>query len=316
MLAHRVWLVLGLVCLAGFWFDSSLTAQAQAPITLDEYQGTVAQSLALAQQAQLLATNERAPLLESAANMLDAIHEVQTPSGAIVRVDNAELVALVRDPAHTGDAVARLDALQAALAEPLATINPADLTALRELLNRPPFVQATERTWWQNLLLQILDFIERLFTNTTRGVFDLRDLLILAAVLVVIAVLFYFIRNLRRNLVSEEILPTALMEQEARTPGEAFDSAQRYINAGDLRSAVRQLYLATLLLLDRHGRIKYDPTLTNREYLHQAQNDPRTTAALQPIVETFDRTWYGFEPISARDFDEYRQRVENIKNLQ
>lgn len=315
MLAHRIWLVLGLVGLVGFWFGTAPELYAQAPITLAEYRSTVAQALALAQQAQALALNERAPVLKSAADMLDAIREVQTPSGANVRVDNAELVTLIRDPNQTGDAVARLGALEAALAKPLPTINPADLAALRELLNRPPFAQTTERTWWQNLLLQILEYIDRLLNNTAQGVFDVRDLLILAAVLVVSAVLVYFIRNLRRNLVSEEILPPALMEEEARTPGEAFDNAQRFINAGDLRSAVRQLYLATLLLLDQHGRVKYDPTLTNREYLHQARNDPRTTAALQPIVETFDRTWYGFEPISADDFDQYRQRVEKIKKL-
>jgi hypothetical protein len=164
-------------------------------------------------------------------------------------------------------------------------------------------------------MLQILRFFERLFANTARGVFEVRDLLILLAVIVVIAVLVYFLRNLRRNLVAEEALAPEQVHEDVRTPGEAFDYAQRYINAGDYRSAVRQLYLATLLLLDQRGRIKYDPTLTNREYLRQTKNDARTTAALEPIVETFDRTWYGFEPISPQAFDEYRQRVEGIKTL-
>ena len=74
--------------------------------------------------------------------------------------------------------------------------------------------------WYDSILRAISDFIERLFRNTTSGVFDARDLIILFAAIVVVAVLVYFLRNLRRSLVAEESLPTALMEQEARTPAE------------------------------------------------------------------------------------------------
>src|SRR5207247_663212 len=146
-------------------------------------------------------------------------------------------------------------------------------------------------------------------------VFDARDLLVVLGVVAVWVVLIYFVRNLRRNLVAEEALLPPLMDRDARTPAEAYDNAQRFINAGDYRSAVRQLYLATLLMLDQRGRLKFDPTLTNREYLRQAAKDPRTTTALQPIVETFDRTWYGFEPISTQEFEAYRRRVEQVRAL-
>lgn len=315
MLARRL-CFLGLVIgLALVLFGRPAPLQAQSPITVQAYHDAVAQALALTKQAQVVEGSERASLLNSAADQLEAIQQVQTPSGALVNVNNSELIALVRDPDQTDVAVARLAALESVLAQPLATVAPADLAALQELLSRPPFAQPTELPWWQTILLQILAFLERLAGNTAQGVFEWRDLLIVLAVVVVIGVLVYFILNLRRNLVSEESIPPALLQQEARTPGEAFDNAQRHINAGDYRSAVRQLYLATLLLLDQHGRIKYDPTLTNREYLRQTRNDARTTAALQPIVETFDRTWYGFEPISKQDFEEYRQRVEGIKSL-
>jgi hypothetical protein len=312
MRALRVSL-LPVIALVALWFAAPAPLRAQAPTSFDEYRRAVAQALTLAEQANALQSSERAPVLNRAADLLGGIAQIQTPSGALVPVNNKDLVALLRDPSETDAAVKRLRALRDALAESLVEVSPADVAMLAGILSRPPFMRS--ENWYDSILRAISDFIERLFRNTTSGVFDARDLIILFAAIVVVAVLVYFLRNLRRSLVAEESLPPALMEQEARTPAEAFDNAQRFASAGDYRSAVRQLYLATLLTLDQRGRIKYDPTLTNREYLHQASNDARTTAALQPIVETFDRTWYGFEPISVQEFDAYRRRVEQVREL-
>lgn len=313
MRAIRVLPVCFLLGLYVLWVGLPRAAHAQSPVSFEEYRNRVAQTLALAQQANTLAASERAVVLNNAANTLDAIRSVQTPSGAVVAVDNSELVALLRDPTRTENAIARLTALRDALAQPLARVSANDVALLNDILSRPPFVPA--ENWYDAILAAIAEFFERLASNTARGVLEARDLVILVAVLVVAAVLAWFVRTLRRNLVPEQELPPELMGKEARTPAEAFDNAQRYINAGDYRSAVRQLYLATLLMLDRRGRIKYDPTLTNREYLRQVSKDTRAATALQPIVETFDRTWYGFEPISSDEFETYRRRVEQVREL-
>lgn len=306
--------VFGLI-LFGLLLGLASPAHADTPASLDDYRQAIAQALSLAQQANALPSAERAPLLKNAADTLDTIRAVQLAPNSTVTVNNSELIVLIRDASKTDSAIARLTALGDAMAQAPASINPNDLAVLQDILNHPPFVAATGDNWIQALLRAIMEWLDRLFSNTAQGVFDARDFLILAAVIVVVVVLLYFLRNLRRNLVPEEILPPALTEHDARTPTEAFDNAQRFINAGDFRSAVRQLYLATLLMLDQRGRIKYDPTLTNREYLRQAARDPRAASALQPIIETFDRTWYGFEPISRQDFDAYRHRVEQVRDL-
>lgn len=292
-------------------------ALAQAPVSLDEYRRAVEQALALAQQANARAPNERAPLLNQAAARLENIRVVRLASGAESALDNTLLLAIVRDARQTENAVARLTALRDALAQSPATINPQDLVTLQGILNRPPFVSESSAlpAWLQDVLRRIADFFDRLASNTARGIFDGRDLLVFVGVVLVLLVLVYFILNLRRNLVQEEALAALAEEHAVRSPGEAFTNAQQFVNQGDYRSAVRQLYLATLLLLDQRGKLKYDPTLTNREYLRQTTNDPRAAAALAPIVEAFDRTWYGFEPITRQEFDAYRQRVEQVKEL-
>lgn len=305
-------ILLPLLALA-VWIAGFVLADAQAPTTLDDYRLAVKTSLGYVQQAGALSAKDQAPLLQRARETLAPIRTVRISAKADARVDNTSLLELLGDASKIPAATARLEALDNALAEMPVTIKPADITALRDLLNRPPFADAATETWWQSLLRNIIDYLDRLAGNAVNGIFDVRDLFVALGVLAVLLVVLYFLRNLRRNLVSEEALAPLPGETEARTPAEAFDNAQRFINAGDFRNAVRQLYLATLLVLDQRGKIKYDPTLTNRQVLHQASNDPGTTSALEPIVETFDRVWYGFEPLTLREFEAYRDQVEKVR---
>lgn len=295
------------------WIAGFARADAQAPTTLDVYRRAVESALGYVRQAGPFPPAEQAPLLQMARDTLAPIRTVRISSSVDVPVDNTSLLELLKDASKTPAATERLVALRDALAGSPVTINTTDISTLRDLLNRPPFADTASETWWQSLLRNLIDSLERLAGNTVNGIFDARDLFVAIGVLAVLVVALYFIRNLRRNLVSEETLAPLLDETEARTPGEAFDNAQRFINSGDYRNAVRQLYLATLLILDQRGKIRYDPTLTNRQVLHQTSNDPRTTAALEPIVETFDRVWYGFEPLTPREFDAYRERVEKVR---
>lgn len=287
---------------------------AQSPSTLDAYRTAVAQTLALVQLANTLPASERAPTLEKASTTLNAIQSIELPSGSRVAVDNSALVALILDSSKTPDAVARLTALQKRLESPLSTISSGDLKTLAVLLSNPPFVTAP-RPLWEQLLERIFQTIQDWFNNVVSAPFNSPDLTILVALLLAVAVIFSLVRALRGNLVSEEELADLKVDAAARTPRDALARAQEFANTGDYRSAVRQMYLATLFLLDQRGKLKYDPTLTNREYLRQASLDPRTSAALTLIVEIFDRSWYGFQPISRQEFDAYQQRVEALKDL-
>jgi hypothetical protein len=186
---------------------------------------------------------------------------------------------------------------------------------LRDILNSPAFGSATQQSWFGELLSRLLDFWSELFQDTARGVLSLRDLAVLLGLIVVVAVLFYLARNLRRNVVSAEHLLTEGNGPQPESSAAALNSARGFVQQGDYRSAIRQLYLATLLILDERGKLRYDPTLTNREYLHQSQTDPRTVAALAPIVETFDRTWYGMQPVSRAEFDVFNRQLETVQDL-
>ncbi len=75
---------------------------------------------------------------------------------------------------------------------------------------------------------------------------------------------------------------------------------------------MRFLYLAALLRLDERDLLRYDRAMTNREYLEQTRDNPVLRARLAPVVDTFDRVWYGHVPLDATAFADYRAQVEAL----
>lgn len=305
-------LLVSALALGGIFFAAP--AHADDPASLEDYRSAIADARAQVEQAKQQSSPAREQALAQAAATLGAIHTLQLESGATVEIDNAALVAQLADADKLFDSLERLTALQAAMSAPVPPVNQDQLDRLNTILSRPPFAAASPN-WLQGIVDRMLEYLDRLLSNTARGIFDVRDLLVLLGIAVAGAVFVFLVRNLRRNLVAEEVLPPPLVPGDARTSAEAFANAQRLIQARDYRGAVRQLYLATLYLLDQRERIKFDPSLTNREYLSLANGDAATLSALKPIIETFDRTWYGFEPISPQEFETYRERVEKVREL-
>jgi hypothetical protein len=128
--------------------------------------------------------------------------------------------------------------------------------------------------------------------------------------------LFFILRAVRATLVRDAQAAKVLPADGApTTSAEALASAQQLAAAGDYRSAIRELFLAAMIVLDERGLLRYDRSLTNRETLQRlARTNPELATNLGPAVEVFDRTWYGFAPIDAASFDAYRARVEALRD--
>lgn len=303
---------------AGVLLQRTPLVFADGPVALEEYRRVVAQATTLVDQAVALpAGAQRQALLQQAATVLDAPRELLLPGGDHLTIDNQALAARLRDASLSSTSLQaarlRLHALQDALPRQPGEINSADQQALRDLLAQPPFSVAEADNWLARLIDELLS---RLFGGTAQRAYDGRYLLVGLGVLLIAMVITYFVLNLRRTMVGEAVLPAASDANEANlTSGTALANAQRLAVAGDYRSAVRQLYLSTLLLLDERGRLRYDRSLTNREYLRAVAGTPGLRDALRPIVDTFDRIWYGFAPISAGEFAQYQAQVETLQKM-
>jgi hypothetical protein len=134
------------------------------------------------------------------------------------------------------------------------------------------------------------------------------------AVLLLGGVLALVFRNIWKDILPEtELGSENPADAEILTASQATLRARSLSGSGDYRQAVRYLYLSALLLLDERGLLRYNRTQTNREYLRQLSAQPELAGQLRPVIETFDRVWYGFQPV---DEDSYAQYIAQVAALE
>jgi hypothetical protein len=308
-------MLLALMPVLGSWFLVLAPAQAQSqPPDLETYSGWVREAFAAAQRSDRLG-------LEDAGVRLVTTTSVRLPGDATIAVDNGWLRDALRETEPDLPAIAeRLGAIIDALAQP-PSVAPADARErLRQLLERPPFKRpgaAQAPTWLRELADWLLRLLERVFEplgriTPTGGRTVAWAIAIIGAALL-IGVLVYVLRGLRRGLVAgahaDDHDPEANL-----TVKTALDQAGGLARGGNYRAAVRYLYLSALLWLDERDILRYDRALTNREYLERVRDNPALRERMAPIVETFDRVWYGHLPIDAESFAAYERQVEELRH--
>jgi len=135
------------------------------------------------------------------------------------------------------------------------------------------------------------------------------------AVLLLGGILAFIFRDVWRNILvpGTELNVENLAEGEILSAGQASLRARQLSGSGDYRQAIRYLYLSALLLLDERGLLRYNRFLTNREYLRQVSNQPDLAGHLRPVIETFDRVWYGFQPVDQDSYNQYTEQVAALK---
>jgi hypothetical protein len=291
-------------------------ASAQQPaLSPAEYRAVVAGAL-----ADLAATPDQPdqqpnPAPPPGADAVSAAQAVQLPDGRSVVIVNPPLRA-----AQAADDAARaradLTALLAALDEAAAARPPPPDAAARlaAVLNRPelraqepgPLDRLTRplREAWERLRREIL---VRLL-QATRGQGE-NLALVAVGVLVLLAVGAMLAGAFGGSVVAAARAasgPTPDRPTAAATRARAQEAAA----AGDYREAVHQLYLATLLHLDERGRLRFRPSLTNREHLTAGHVDPGLAPVLAPVIEGYDRLWYGGIPCTADDWARFRALAE------
>ncbi len=313
--------ILLLVVVALLFPQRSGWAQVETP-ALDAYQQLIAEAYAAAQRSDRIGLDQRA-------EQLLRIERVQLPDGSTTPVDNRWLAAaLAEEPPSYPDLVARLGAILDALGQPRGEAVPDALDRLEQVYQVPPFKsRALPSAWnrfWEAIGNAIADFFSRLFANlptpavTPTPAQSLNGLnatgwaVLAVGLLLVIALVVYAVRGVRRSVVADARAREEAVEEETMTATEAVDRAQIEARAGNYRGAARHLYLSSLLWLEERGMLRYDRSRTNREYLQQVRGKP-VHDELLPVVETFERVWYGHRPLDDAGFREYERQVDAMR---
>ncbi len=327
---HSVWA-------AGLWLAATLlaaalllgalpglAAQAEAPpLPVDDYWRKVADTRALLDGLAGFEPLEQQAALAPVAADWEAITAVELTSGAVVPVDHQFLAARLRAPTPN---LAQLDSLLAALETahagwPKPVHGASALTSLDAILARAEFAWPVEQPsplaeLWDRLTAGFRRWLARLLpaggalTLQTRWLGYAFTAVCLLALALVLA---YMLRGLARDVVDEAELHTAAgADEESLTAERALQQARQHSTQGDYRTAVRYLYLSSLLLLIERGLLLPDRSLTNREHLRRVADRPELARPLREVVEVFDRVWYGYQPLDAADYQRYANRVAEL----
>ena len=102
-----------------------------------------------------------------------------------------------------------------------------------------------------------------------------------------------------------------------REPDVWVQQAHTFANSGDYRRAIRALFLAILLQLDRAGAIEYQRFRTNGDYLRllRGKGYDALVQAFRPFVLDFEIRWYGDRITAENDYRNCLNEYERLRDM-
>ena len=140
--------------------------------------------------------------------------------------------------------------------------------------------------------------------------------MVLVLVLVIAVVVFVALRYWRKQEAPDDGAVTSPLEQPLSTdpmsalsrPALTWASlADELAARGEYREAIRHLYLALLARLHAEGRISYDATRSNWEYLRELKGTATLLASFRELTRRFDFAWYGHLMVDPLAYGTFRE---------
>lgn len=296
-----------LLLLATLWPAGPLHAQDEAPVSLSVYEERLAAAL-----AQL----ESGVDLEKVQADLAAIEQVRLPGGRVL-----DITPLLDGIENVDDARVRLETVLAQLelvdsdrtADRLAAL---DRVSQRLDLDRPSL--------WERFTRWLEDLWDRLKpqrqasggagASAGQAVSTVAGWgIIVVGSLLLVLLLSYWLRGFLSGILTDSAAPARSAGREGpATAAEAREQATAQAQSGAYRQAVRTLFLSALLHLRENGLLQQVEYRTNREVLASLPPHSPARPHLEPVVETFDRVWYGIREPDEQTFNAYREEVNAL----
>jgi hypothetical protein len=299
----------------------SFLIQDETPVTIERYWELVRNT----RQAILQMEGQPEAAIQARLNDLASqwgkVTAIEISDQNVMRIDPSYLVMELRNnPPDLERLTKLLDVLLKAHEEyPQRVFTAQDMVPLKEILARPEFQWQeaqglTMPNWLDELLQGFFDLMDRIGYGVRNISYYGRVPLIVAAALLFVLSLFYISRSLSRSLVREaQLAAEGSDDHEILSSKAAMQRAHALSGQGDYRSAIRYLYLSSLLVLDEQGLLRYDRSRTNREYLRSISSKPELANPLHDVIEVFDRVWYGFESVDEQTYQSYLRRVDELR---
>ncbi len=143
---------------------------------------------------------------------------------------------------------------------------------------------------------------------------------IVLAALGVAAGVFALYRVGLRSILVTQAEATATANDVPLTASEALAEAQRLESLAKYREACHFVLIATLLWIEEKGLARFNRSATNREHLTQLAEvaglaNGQVVGALRPVINRFDRVWYGQPIVSDVDYQELVALAGRVRDV-
>jgi len=186
-----------------------------------------------------------------------------------------------------------------------------------------------------NWILKLIEWLEDMLPKpdkktpsaTENWITPVRAVLIILLVLLMTALVYIFVRIWQRRrprpveFVGAVAAPTPdLTDENVKaddlTTNRWLSLAGELVEKGELRLAMRALYLATLAHLADHEMITIEVYKSNREYERElkrrAHEHEELLSNFSSSLNFFERVWYGMYRIARPDFDDFANRHQRM----
>lgn len=289
-------------------------------ITPAEFWQRVEQSLSTLRRLKTQPKESVAPALEELAVQWDQLKGLTLPDNATVPLDASLIVSQLRKSPYDLDLLIQrfTDLQNARNITSSNTFGAKDLNALQEILQGPEFEwdrpPSPIEELWNQFWARFQKWFNGLAGDDQINVPVPGEIFTVGASIILLLILLYVFRNLFSDFFLEaSAKDEQLAGDELLTAESALQKAKDISRGGDYRTAVRYLYISSLLTLDERGLMRFDRSKTNREYLRSVAAFPQLSAPLREVIDVFDRVWYGFQPLDEENFQHYAEKVDQLR---
>ena len=296
--------------------------QDPAPVTEAEYWVLAETTISFLSTTDQLEADQLRAGLDALATRWEAITALER-QGAIMDLDTRWISQQLReDPANILALRALFDGMVNQPA--LDTVHDQGaLGSLERILARPEFSYEISEPSDFELLLErfqnwVASLLDRLIPDSINininGLASIGPIVGITSAVIIVLIFLYVLRSTSRGLVSESVdSRDPIGHLGSLSADQALSQANSLSQQGDLRGAVRYLYLSALLTIEERGLVRHDRSLTNRELLRLLRGDPAMRTTLKRVVEVFDRVWYGHQAIEPDEFAAYSQEISALQ---
>lgn len=289
--------------------------------TEEEYRAEVAQWVSLLHTAPHQTRQDAAKNLQWVSEQALRPRTVTRPDGSEVQVDNLAFAQAAQNAANAlgGGASGAAQIREAAriaeqLLGQLQEPPPPEPSAndphqiANQVLSRKEFgAAASGGNWLYRMLRRLSDWLaEHVRFPSVPGVTGqilswVAYFIIYAAAVGCVLLLVWAFRR-RRARGREPAAAAQVVRQQARPSSESLRrQAAAALRAGNLREALRLMYLALLTLCAERGLVDWADDKTNWEYVRELQLEP-VRVAMQECTRVFENRFFGGHPPTSADF--------------